>query len=835
MDGRFLVVDDVQDDCDVLAMVLRREGAHVVATTSVEEAFEHLARESFDVVLTDFRMDALGGVEVCRRVAEISPGVPVVVVTGAGSMDAAVDAMRAGAYDFVTKPIDAVLLAITVARALQHRRAHVEVQRLREAMKGSPARGMVGSSSAMKRIQKTIDRVAGSDASVLIRGETGVGKELAARRIHAASRMSHGPFVAINCAAMPPALLESELFGYVRGAFTDAKTDCTGLFVQAHKGTLFLDEIGEMPLELQPKLLRALQERCVRPVGGDTEIAFDTRIVAASNRDLEEEVAQKRFREDLYYRINVVEVALPPLRDRDADVLELAQYFLQQHANSSNTPVHGLSPQVAEALMAYTWPGNVRELENCMARAVAFARYDELMVDDLHEKVRASRQDQIRGDGQRHHGDRDAPRPRAALHRAGALALRRQRLADGAGARHRPANALPHDGLLARGSRERERFGRLIDERAARRRLTRGSRRATRSIRRRSLRPRSRPRRHARGAAGGVMRRVEGGTAPWRRPRRRRSCGPMRGRRLLAFAASSFVLAACGARTPLFVDAQPADAAPRPARDAGLDARDASAIDAPVADAPTPPVDAPMLVDAPLTTDATASCDGGITAYLLDNASNLYTFDPATLAATLLGPVSCPASAGPWTLSVSREGYALVIYEDWNIYRVDLTTLACTTTAFVPTQLGFDVQGEEAIAISRNPNTPEQLFVYGMSNAVLTLAVADPAALVLSEVGPLTPDPGVFPADMQGNAQGELFVLSNAGPLLEVDSSNANVLVDDQTSFDASTWAIMTYGSQLYFFGDGTVYQEDIATQALTTLGNVGVQVVGASAAPCVE
>jgi two-component system, NtrC family, response regulator HydG len=304
--------------------------------------------------------------------------------------------MRAGAYDFITKPIDPNLLALSVARALQHRRVDAEVKRLREAVeRASAPDGIIGSSRAMQRVHETIARVAESDASVLVRGETGVGKELIARRIHDTSPRKDAPFVAINCAAVPPTLLESELFGHARGAFTDAKTGRTGLFVQANTGTLFLDEIGELPLELQPKLLRALQERCVRPVGANGEVSFDARIIAASNRELEDEVEEKRFREDLYYRINVVRIDLPPLRERDTDVLELAQHFLGQHAARNGKPVLSISPEVAEKLIAYQWPGNVRELENCIARVVAFARYDHLTVEDLPEKVRAYHADRF--------------------------------------------------------------------------------------------------------------------------------------------------------------------------------------------------------------------------------------------------------------------------------------------------------------------------------------------------------------------------------------------------------------------------------------------------------
>jgi two-component system response regulator HydG len=397
MDARVLVIDDERDTCDLLSMALTGEGAKVFATTSVAEALDAVSREDFDVVLTDLAMSEMSGLEVCERVAASRPNLPVIVITGQGSMDAAIGAMRSGAYDFITKPIDPKLLSIAVSRALQHRRVHAEVKRLRDVVKAGSAGpdGVIGSSRAMQKIFETIARVADSDASVLVRGETGVGKELVARRIHMTSRRKDGPFVAINCAAVPPSLLESELFGHARGAFTDAKAERVGLFVQANRGTLFLDEIGELPLELQPKLLRALQERRVRPVGANAEVPFDARIIAASNRELEEEIEERRFREDLYYRINVVRIDIPPLRERDTDVLELAQYFLVQHAARSGKPVLSLSPEVAEKLMEYQWPGNVRELENCMARAVAFARYDQITVEDLPEKLRTYRADRF--------------------------------------------------------------------------------------------------------------------------------------------------------------------------------------------------------------------------------------------------------------------------------------------------------------------------------------------------------------------------------------------------------------------------------------------------------
>ena len=389
MDARILVIDDEQDVCDMLAMVLEGDGASVVACRSPHKALEYLAREEFDAVLTDFAMPEMAGIQVCERVAGMCPGLPVLVVTGQASMEAAVAAMRAGAFDFITKPIsDPLFITLAVNRAVEHYRLCVELKRLRiEVAAAAAPSDLVGSSAAMRQVNETIVRIAPSDVTVLVCGETGTGKELVARRIHATGPRKNGPFVAINCAAVPLALLESELFGHARGAFTDAKVERTGLFVQAHRGNLFLDEVGEMPLEMQTKLLRALQERKVRPVGKSTEVPFDVRVVAATNRDLEEQMEEKRFREDLFYRINVVRISVPALRERPSDVLELAHYFLRRHAERRGETPRRISMPAAKKLTAYDWPGNVRELENCIERALAFARYDEITIDDLPEKV----------------------------------------------------------------------------------------------------------------------------------------------------------------------------------------------------------------------------------------------------------------------------------------------------------------------------------------------------------------------------------------------------------------------------------------------------------------
>ncbi|MBY0279362.1 sigma-54 dependent transcriptional regulator [Candidatus Binatia bacterium] len=392
MTGRVLLVDDDRALCEWVALGLAGSGFELDWKTSPEEALASLAASDYDAIVTDLNMGRISGLELCERILQQRADVPVIVITAFGSMDTAIAAMRAGAYDFLTKPFDAEALRLALARAVQHRRLRDEVKRLRRA--ADRALGfddLLGESTAMRRVQDLLERIVDSDATVLITGESGTGKEVVARALHRRGRRAAGPFVAINCAAMPEPLLESELFGHARGAFTDARAARTGLFVEASGGTLFLDEIGELPIGLQPKLLRALQERVVRPIGGPREIPFDVRLVVATNRDLEDAIAEKRFREDLYFRVNVLHVELPPLRARGADALLLAQHFLRDLAAKAGKPIHGISPAAAERLLAYDWPGNVRELMNCIERAVALARFDELAVDDLPEKIRKHR------------------------------------------------------------------------------------------------------------------------------------------------------------------------------------------------------------------------------------------------------------------------------------------------------------------------------------------------------------------------------------------------------------------------------------------------------------
>jgi two-component system response regulator HydG len=348
-----------------------------------------LEAEEVDVVLADLNMKGTNGIELCERVIASRPDMPVVLLTGFGSLDAAVAAMRAGAYDFLSKPVKLDVLAIALERAIKHRLLGEEVKRLRTEVAGKARfEQLVGDSAPMRKVYELMARVSASDASVLITGESGTGKEIVAKAIHARSRRRSAPFIAVNCSAVPESLLESELFGHARGAFTDAKESRVGLFRQAHGGTLFLDEIGDMPATVQPKLLRALQERRVRPVGGAGEVPIDVRLVTATNRDLESAIEEGRFREDLFFRINVVNIALPTLRARRGDVLPLAQHFLVQTAARANKEVRGIAATAAEKLQSYAWPGNVRELQNSIERAVTLARFEEITIDDLPEKIR---------------------------------------------------------------------------------------------------------------------------------------------------------------------------------------------------------------------------------------------------------------------------------------------------------------------------------------------------------------------------------------------------------------------------------------------------------------
>jgi len=395
MAGRVLIVDDERSLCEALAAGLTPKGFVVHWSISGAEALDRLTNLEVDVVLTDLNMRGMNGLDLCERIVVNRPDIPVVVITAFGSFDTAVAAIRAGAYDFVAKPVKIDALTLVLERALQHRWLRDEVKRLRQLAARGRDETLLGDSPAMQKVHDLLDRIVDSDSSVLITGESGTGKEVVARALHRRGRRSQAPFVAINCAAMPEPLLESELFGHTRGAFTDAHTARTGLFVRANGGTLLLDEIGDLPLALQPKLLRVLQERVVRPLGGNEEVPFDVRLIAATNRDLETAVDEGRFREDLYFRINVIHIPLPPLRARASDVLLLAQSFLTRYATHTGKRIAGLSPEAAKRLLDYTWPGNIRELQNCVERAVALTQFEHITVDDLPEKIQAYRRSHV--------------------------------------------------------------------------------------------------------------------------------------------------------------------------------------------------------------------------------------------------------------------------------------------------------------------------------------------------------------------------------------------------------------------------------------------------------
>jgi two-component system, NtrC family, response regulator AtoC len=394
--GRVLIVDDDQNLCEMLTATLGRRGFEAEWALDGQSAFARVRSGDYDVVVADLNMRGMTGIALCERIVAERPDLPVVVITAFGSLDTAIAAIRAGAYDFITKPFDNAAIALALERAVQHRALRREVRRLREEVRSIGRFGdLIGESPAMREVTELLGRIAETDTPVLITGESGTGKEIVARALHARGARAEGPFVPVNCAAIPENLIESELFGHTRGAFTDAKASRQGLFQQAHGGTLFLDEVGEIPIALQAKLLRVLQERRVRAVGSDHETPFDARIIAATNRDLEQAVEDKRFREDLYYRLNVIRVELPPLRARGADVLLLAQHFLDGFARRMNKAVVGISPPAAEKIAAYAWPGNVRELQNCVERAVALTHFDRIAVEDLPDTVRSYRRSHV--------------------------------------------------------------------------------------------------------------------------------------------------------------------------------------------------------------------------------------------------------------------------------------------------------------------------------------------------------------------------------------------------------------------------------------------------------
>ncbi|MBM9513916.1 sigma-54-dependent transcriptional regulator [Desulfogranum marinum] len=396
MSGNILVIEDDQDMCDLLTAGLSRRSFSVTTYTSGTKGLDAVDLHTTDVVLADINLPDMNGLDICTSIVADLPDIPVIIMTAFGSMDTAIAAIRAGAYDFVTKPLDLDILTMSLKRAVRYRNLQQTVKKLSNAAK-QPLHfdNLLGESPAMEKLFTQLSRIADSEASLLITGESGSGKELVARAVHTHSRRKNNPLITINCAAMPGQLLESELFGHKKGAFTDAGAYNKGLFLEADGGTLFLDEVGEIPLDLQPKLLRALEERCVRPVGGTTERPFNVRIIAATNRDLESAVEDGLFREDLFYRLNVIQLEMPPLRSRGTDILLLARKFVKHFSLKQSKAVTGIADSAAAKLLDYSWPGNVRELRNAIEHAVALTCFEKILPEDLPEKIRLFKNEYI--------------------------------------------------------------------------------------------------------------------------------------------------------------------------------------------------------------------------------------------------------------------------------------------------------------------------------------------------------------------------------------------------------------------------------------------------------
>lgn len=381
--GNVLVCDDERSICQMLELALRMDGHHVETLTSGEQALKKIDSALYDVVITDVRMPHVTGIDVLEHTRRVSPETLVVIITAVDDSDVSIQALNAGAFYYVRKgpglqaDVKAAVALAMEKIALRQQNAAFK----RDAAGRNTLENIIGESAVMKKLKETIRVVAGTNSTIIIHGESGTGKELVARAVHACSQRAAEPFVSINCGAFPETLLESELFGYVKGAFTGAAQNKRGLFEMAHTGTIFLDEISEMALSMQVKLLRVLQERCVRPVGGTQESPIDVRVIAATNKDLDKLVAESLFREDLYYRLSVIPIEVPPLRERGDDVVTLANHFLKKFAGQLGKRIREIHPDSMERLKGYDWPGNVRVLENTIERAVAMENSELLNVE----------------------------------------------------------------------------------------------------------------------------------------------------------------------------------------------------------------------------------------------------------------------------------------------------------------------------------------------------------------------------------------------------------------------------------------------------------------------
>lgn len=389
MNGSILIADDESGIRESLTIVLQDEGYHCKAVKNGQEAINAINETSFDVVITDLKMPRASGIDVLEHALQHSSETLTIIITAHATVETAVQALRKGAADYILKPIDFDEVLIRIKNLLEHKKLVQENKYLREQIDQEyNFNHIIGESEAMKKVYKMVERVSQATSNVLITGPSGTGKELVARAIHSNSPRSKKPFLAINCGAIPENLVESELFGHTKGAFTGATNDKDGVFVAANGGTVFLDEVAEIPLNLQVNLLRVLQEREVKPVGSNRMVSFDTRIISATNKDLEQEVEKGNFRDDLYYRLNVVEIPLPPLSERRDDIPLLAHHFLQKYNKELQQNLKGITSDAMSALMAYEWKGQVRELENVIERAVLLSDSDYLNIEDLPGAIR---------------------------------------------------------------------------------------------------------------------------------------------------------------------------------------------------------------------------------------------------------------------------------------------------------------------------------------------------------------------------------------------------------------------------------------------------------------
>jgi len=390
---KILLVDDEEGMRRLLSRILSREGYEPTTAASGEEALRLVGSEQFDLVITDIKMAGMSGLDLLHELKAFDPALPIIVITAYGTVESAVQALRAGAYDYITKPFENDEIKLTVAKAFERERLLAENRYLHQELEGRYAfSGIVGKSLAMQEVFEISSSVAQSNANVLITGESGTGKELIARSIHFSSPRKEKPFIVLNCAALSEGVLESELFGHERGAFTGATATKKGRFELAHEGTLFIDEVGEMSLTAQVKLLRVLQEHEFERVGGTRTIRSDVRLVAATNKNLEAEVKKGNFREDLFYRLNVVNIELPPLRERREDIEGLARHFLAKYVQETGKKIQDLAPRTLSCLLAYEWPGNVRELQNAIERAVVLARGEVITPRDLPQGLQGDAQ-----------------------------------------------------------------------------------------------------------------------------------------------------------------------------------------------------------------------------------------------------------------------------------------------------------------------------------------------------------------------------------------------------------------------------------------------------------